>query len=159
MIILSLKTKTFMSQLLLKPTFDQFSMIDGEVTTFNRFHVDGLIHKDFYEEEISQEYSCWGDLREHFFQIIRGKKTPLSFKFILSLSRDDFSSFLSENDLTFRPEELQGLYLNLRYDGTNLQCVTGTSMNTFTMDKTLDKTWDAYVLKFFSANEISYEKA
>ena len=40
-----------------------------------------------------------------------------------------------------------GLYLNFHYDGTMLQCITGTSMHTFTMDKTLEREWDAYVGK------------
>ena len=41
MIVLNLKAKVCMSHLLLKPTFDTFSLIEGEVTTFNRFQVDG----------------------------------------------------------------------------------------------------------------------
>lgn len=48
MIVLNLKAKVCMSHLLLKPTFDTFSLIEGEVTTFNRFQVDGRIHKDFF---------------------------------------------------------------------------------------------------------------
>ena len=50
MIVLNLKAKVCMSHLLLKPTFDTFSLIEGEVTTFNRFQVDGRIHKDFFDE-------------------------------------------------------------------------------------------------------------
>lgn len=135
MIVLNLKAKVCMSHLLLKPTFDTFSLIEGEVTTFNRFQVDGRIHKDFFDEAFEKEYSTWGEVRDFFFQVIRGKKTPLNFKFILSLAKDQFESFLTEHDLTYRPAEIQGLYLNFRYDGLALQCITGTSMNTFTMDK------------------------
>ena len=35
--------KNFMSHLLLKETFDNFSFIEGEVITFNTFHIDGYI--------------------------------------------------------------------------------------------------------------------
>ena len=133
MIVLNLKAKVCMSHLLLKPTFDTFSLIEGEVTTFNRFQVDGRIHKDFFDEAFEKEYSTWGEVRDFFFQVIRGKKTPLNFKFILSLAKDQFESFLTEHDLTYRPAEIQGLYLNFRYDGLALQCITGTSMNTFTI--------------------------
>ena len=53
-----------MSHLLLKPTFDTFSLIEGEVTTFNRFQVDGRIHKDFFDEAFEKEYSTWGEVRD-----------------------------------------------------------------------------------------------
>lgn len=157
MIILDLKTKAFMAHLLLNPTFDRFALIEGEVTTFNRFHVDGHIHKEFYEDAPVAEYSCWGELREYFYQIIRGKRTPLSFKIILSLSKDDFGSFLTRHDISFGPEDIQGLYLNLKFDGSSLKCVTGTSMNLFTMDKTLEKAWDEYTQHFLSDCGIEYE--
>lgn len=157
MIILDLKTKPCMGQLLLKSTFDRFSLIEGEVTTFNRFHVDGHLHKEFYEDAPESEYSSWGDLREYFYQIIRGKQTPLSFKFILSLGNDEFAPFLAQYDISLRPEDVQGLYLNLRFDGSSLKCVTGTSMNIFTMDKSLEKAWDEYTRHFFSECGIAYE--
>ena len=146
-----------MSHLLLKSTFDTFSLIEGEVTTFNRFQVDGRIHKDFFDEAPKNEYSNWGEVRNFFFQVIRGKKTPLNFKFILSLAKDQFESFLSDHDLTYRPEEIQGLYLNFRYDGLVLQCITGTSMNTFTMDKSVEKAWDEYAQNFFAEQCLDFE--
>mgnify|MGYP004623503065 CR=1 FL=1 len=157
MIVLNLKAKVCMSHLLLKSTFDTFSLIEGEVTTFNRFQVDGRIHKDFFDEAPKNEYSNWGEVRDFFFQVIRGKKTPLNFKFILSLAKDQFESFLSDHDLTYRPEEIQGLYLNFRYDGLVLQCITGTSMNTFTMDKSVEKAWDEYAQNFFAEQCLDFE--
>ena len=47
MIILNLKTKNCMQHLLLKPTFDSFALIEGEITTYNTFRIDGYIHKIF----------------------------------------------------------------------------------------------------------------
>ena len=35
--------KSFMSHLLLKETFDNFSFIEGEIITFNTFRIDGNI--------------------------------------------------------------------------------------------------------------------
>lgn len=158
MIILNLKAKNCMSHLLLKPTFDEFSLVEGSIVTFNKFTIDGFLQKDFYEEAPEKEYSDWRDLREFCFNIIKGKRTPLSFKFVLSLSKADFEKFLSANELDgFRPENIQGLYLNFRYDGTSLQCVTGTSLNMFTLDKSLDTAWDEYVRKFFARHEIEFE--
>ena len=49
MIIFNLKTKNCMQHLLLKTTFDSFSLIEGEITTYNTFHIDGYLHKKFFE--------------------------------------------------------------------------------------------------------------
>lgn len=143
MITISLKTKPSMSHLLLKDTFDQFSFIEGEITTFNKFTIDGYLQKDFFEEKPEDSHARWKDVREFCFQIIRGKRTPLSFKIILSLAPENFPTFLTDQNITgFRPEDIQGMYLNLSYDGLNLVCITGISMKTFTMDKSLERAWD-----------------
>ena len=157
MIILSLDTKKCMSSLLLKPDFDHFSLIEGEITTYNKFSIDGFLHKDFYEEAPDHEYSYWKELREYCFSLIRGKRTPLNFKFVFSLASEDFAAFLKERDLTFRAEDIQGMSLNFRYDGTRLSCVTGTSMKTFTMDKSLEQAWDGYVKGLFDKFGIGFE--
>ena len=158
MIIFNLKTKNCMQHLLLKTTFDSFSLIEGEITTYNTFHIDGYLHKKFFEDAPQKEYSSWGDLREFCFQIIRGKRTPLNFRFILSLPREDFEDFLNQQEISaFRSSDLQGLYLNFKYDGTSLKCVTGISLSLFTMDKTLEKVWDNYAKEFFLKQEIDFD--
>ena len=158
MIILNLKTKNCMQHLLLKPTFDSFALIEGEITTYNTFRIDGYIHKNFYEDAPLKDYSSWGDLREFCFHIIRGKRTPLNFRFILSLPREDFEDFLNQQEIfAFRSSDLQGLYLNFKYDGTSLKCVTGISLSLFTMDKTLEKVWDNYAKEFFLKQEIDFD--
>ncbi|MCI8708534.1 MAG: hypothetical protein HFG99_07755 [Dorea sp.] len=158
MIILNLKTKNFMQHLLLKPTFDAFSLIEGEVTTYNTFKIDGYIHKNFFEDAPPAEYSLWADLRDFCFQIIRGKRTPLAFKFVLSLPKERFEDFLSGQGVTgIVSSDIQGMYINIRYSGSLLQCATGISFKSFVMDKTLDGIWDSYVKKFFLNHEIDFE--
>ena len=158
MIILNLKTKNCMQHLLLKPTFDSFALIEGEITTYNTFRIDGYIHKNFYEDAPLKDYSSLGDLREFCFHIIRGKRTPLNFRFILSLPKEEFEAFLIDQEIpSLSHSDIQGLYLNFKYDGTNLQCITGTSLNIFTMDKTLENVWDNYARKFFLNKEIDFE--
>lgn len=158
MIILNLKTKNFMQHLLLKSTFDAFSLIEGEITTYNTFKIDGYIHKSFFEDAPLAEYSQWADLKDFCFQIIRGKKTPLGFKFVLSLPREHFENFLSEHGITgINASDIQGMYINIRYSGNGLQCATGISFKSFVMDKTLDSIWDSYVKKFFLKHEIDFE--
>ena len=128
--------KNFMSHLLLKETFDNFSFIEGEIITFNTF---------------------WKNLREFCFSLIKGKKTPLGFHFVFSLNSKNISRLIEQKELGLNPADVQGLYLNIRYDGTHLTCVTGTSFKSFMMDKTLEREWDEMVKKFFLKKEIAFE--
>lgn len=147
-----------MSHLLLKSTFDSLSLIEGEITTFNKFKIDGYIQKDFYEDKPEHTYSYWGDVREFCFNIIKGKRTPLGFKFVLSLSGEEIPKFLLQQNIDFfNSNDIQGLYLNLKYDGANLQCVTGTSLKIFTLDKSIEKAWDEFVMSFFSTQGIQWD--
>ena len=54
----------------------------------------------------------------------------------------------------YRPEEIRGLYLNFHYDGHHLQCITGTSLNTFTMDKSIEREWDQEVKNILKSRSI-----
>lgn len=156
--VLTLSAKSCMAHLLLKDTFDDFSFIEGQITTFNTFQIDGYLQKDFFDETLEQTYSHWKDVRDFCFSIIRGKRTPLSFKIVLALNESKYSEFLQSHQITtYRPEEIQGLYLNFHYDGTTLQCVTGISMKTFTLDKSLEKEWDQHAEDFFKSHGVELE--
>ncbi|MDD2979326.1 MAG: DUF5721 family protein [Hespellia sp.] len=149
--------KKCMSQLLLSNTFDAFYFIEGEIVTFNTFTFDGFLQRGFFEEAPPSEYSLWKDLRDFCFQLIKGKRTPLSFKFVFRLSPENTARLLTQSGIPLKPEDVQGLYLNIRYNGSELQCITGTSVKVFTLDKTLEQTWDNTVQKFFQAHEIQCE--
>lgn len=157
MIALKLKnTKNFMTRLLLSDTFDNFLFIEGEIVTFNTFTIDGYIQKGFYEESMDG-YSSWKQLRELCFSIIKGKRTPLSFRFVFSLSPENIARLIEQKGLDFQAADVQGLYLNIRFDGARLQCITGTSLNTFSMDKSLEREWDAMVPRFFDKKGLAFE--
>ncbi len=152
--------KQFMSHLLLSDTFDHFLVIDGEITTFNTFKIDGFTQKEFYSQEernALSEYSYWKQLRELCFTMIRGKQTPLSFKFVFRLAPQNIEKLLLQKQLDFRPEDVQGLYLNIRFNQDGLFCITGTSLKTFSMDKSLEQAWDEMVQKFLTQKQITWE--
>lgn len=160
MILLSIsEVKEFMSKLLLSDTFDSFLFIEGEIVTFNTFSINGYLQKDFFDKDMIPErnYSLWKELREYCFSLIRGKRTPLRFKFVFGLSEPNIEKLLRQQGLSFTPQDVQGLYLNISYDGHSLRCVTGTSMNLFTLDKSLEEAWDKMVQKFFAQKEINFE--
>ncbi len=162
MLIFSLDTRTCMNALLLHSAFDSFLFIEGDITTFNHFQINGRLHKDFFnrdEKELlgDREYAYWKDLRETCFSLIKGKRTPLGFHFVLSMSAPNIHKLLIQEELPFSPSDVQGLYLNFRYDGTHLTCTTGTSMNLFTMDKSLEQAWDSMAKRIFAKYEIPFE--
>lgn len=157
MISLTLDTKKCMSALLLGTSFDSFLFLEGEITTFGKFTMNGYLQKDFFEEPPAQEYAFWKDFREFCFSIIRGKRTPLGFRLIFSLAPQDLPEFLSKKNLDFKPEEIQGLYLNFRYNGTTLSCTSGVSTHQFTMDRSLEHAWDKEVQELFADLGIGFE--
>ena len=53
----SYQQKIAMSHLLLKDTFDNFSFIEGEITTFNKFTISGFLQEDFFDEKPEETYS------------------------------------------------------------------------------------------------------
>ena len=151
--------KECMAKLLLSETFDPFYFIEGELVTFSTFTMDGYLKKDYFNAENApeREYALWKDVREFCFSLIKGKRTPLSFKFVLGLSDSNIEKLLLQQELDYKPQDVRGLYINLKFDGQNLQCITGTAMNLFTMDKSLEQAWDKMVQKFFTQKVIKYE--
>lgn len=156
--------KNTMAHLLLKETFDHFSFIEGEIVTFNTFKFNGYLQKEFFHDEKdreelkeSEEYSHWADVRDFCFSLIKGKRTPLSFRFIFSLSPKNIARLTEQSTPGLNPDDVQGLYMNFKFDGTQLTCVTGTSFKSFTMDKTLEHTWDDMVKKFLLKKGIDFE--
>ena len=121
----------------------------------NKFTISGFLQDDFFDEKPEETYSRWNKTRDFCFQIIRGKRTPLGFKIVLALPEDQVPYFLTAHGLTgYRPEEIRGLYLNFHYDGHHLQCITGTSLNTFTMDKSIEREWDQEVKNILKSRSI-----
>ena len=177
MISLILDTRSCMRELLLRETFDPFLLIEGEITTFNKFTLDGYIRRDFYEDQGSGEgrtdvsertgdgdptareddFSSWKVLREFCLSIMKGKRTPLDFKLVFSLSQRDIRRLIRSKELDFDPGIVQGLYLNFRFDGERLVCITGTSYRTFTMDKSLEQAFDQWVKEYFTGRGIEWE--
>lgn len=164
MLILSLDTKKCMNELLLQHAFDSFLFLEGDITTFNTYHIDGRLKKEFYRQQTNEEitipereYALWKEQREFCFSIIKGKRTPLNFRFIFSLSAPNIAKLLEQEQLSFTSSDVQGLYLNFKYDGTVLTCTTGTSMNIFTLDKSLETAWDKMVQRIFAKYEIPFE--
>lgn len=166
MIALQLKnTKSIMNALLISEQFDSFLVEEASITTFNTFHIDGHIVKDFYSsEEIDNmehglpDFSLWKDIRPICFQLIKGKKTPVTFRVILHADPALTAFIASQPDCEVSADLIRSLVLNIRYDNGHVTCVTGTAFTTFLMDKTTDAIWDKYIRQLFSRIQIDFEE-
>lgn len=150
-------TKDFMNKLLISPIFDHFCLIEATIATNQTVTIDGKINEDFFSQEELESlslFNTWEVVKPLCFQVIKGNRTPLHFKITLTLSPSNIENVLKSAKLDYNAEQVKGLLLNLRYDGKKVTCITGTSMNIFTMDKRLEQHWDSLTEKFFKKNEI-----
>lgn len=148
--------KNFMSHLLLKDTFDDFSVAQIEISTGNTLTIDGHLNRDFFDNEeclledgSPRQYAYWSELRELCFSRIKGKKLPLFFQISLLLTEWDRQQFLLDDDSS-DPAVIENYYLNIRYDSRGLFCTSGASYKLFTMNKSAELGIDQYIQKLFS---------
>ena len=159
-----LDIKPFMKHFLVGSTFDSFDLSEGSVTTFCTFSIDGTYMKDFDDpdeenEDTDRSFIPWGRVREHVFSLMRGKRTPLAFKFVFALPGRAVPRFLEKSGVVMDASEVSGLFLNVSFRSRKLMITTGTSLKTFTMDRTVDNAWDSYVQSFLKNRGIAAEKA
>ena len=168
MIALEIKiTKNIMNALLLSEQFDSFLVEEAIITTYNTFHIDGHLVKDFYpneehglleSEEKSTTFSCWQDIRPFCLQLIKGKKTPVSFKVILHAAPLLIEKIAANPECGVAANLIRSLVLNIRYDNGKVTCITGSAFTTFVMDKSVDKLWDAYMRQLLSDFGLDFEE-
>ena len=97
-------------------------------------------------------------LRGNCFDLIKGKKTPSSFKFVLLLSPKNLERTLSSIQSSFTGNDITGVFLNIRFQKQQLTLTTGISYRIFSVDKTLDNEWDRLVKQFLKQHEIAFEE-
>ncbi len=147
--------KPFMAMLLRGELFDSWEVTEAKVETFFELSVNGRLKKDFFDEPeaVNREFAKWGEVKEIFFQAIKGKRLPGMLRIVLAADREQAERII--NDCGKAAEEKgASLYLNIRYSAGGCQVVSGVSHPGFTMDKTLDLAWDAALQGFFKKNGI-----
>ena len=160
--------KKFMAGFLGGNLFDDFLMSEGKLSMNISYEFDGKILKEFYDTEEWKEmkqypyvtweeekemkqypYVTWEEEKEKIFSLVKGKKTPLSFQFVMMLKPDLSTEFLAKYNLAVREDEIAGLFINILYDRQGLKCTSGVSRKTFVLDKTLEEAWDQEVKERF----------
>lgn len=146
-----------MQCLLIKDIFDKFLINEGNITTSNTFHFDGRINSSFFDKEeldsMTEDFIYWKNIKHICFEIIRGKKVPTHMKLVFSFPKNSYPRIINECGISnLTPQDIGGLYLHINYDNNHITAITGTSLNLFSMDKTLDRYWDDLMKKFLDSH-------
>lgn len=147
--------KRFMSLLLAGKLFDDWYLFEAKAETFFELRVNGRLKKEFSEEltEEKREFIRWGEIRELFFSAIKGKKLPGLLFLVLAADEKRKEKVLI--DCGKEQEEANSfLCLNLKYTSEGCILTAGVSHAGFTMDKSLDRAWDAEIENFLKQNGI-----
>ena len=167
-------TGLFMTGLLSdkETAFDQFLLNDAIIMTGNTYTVDGHINRGFYSEEeldgfrqaaidsgriFSEDMVRWKSVKGFCFDCIKGKKLPLSFRINLCLAPENTARFLAGTDTSVTQDQISSLNVNIKYDGNTLTCTTAVSLTIFTMDKSIEHSWDNMFSGFLASHGYEYD--
>ncbi len=158
--------KQFMSALLTGSQFHSFYLSKAVIATGTTMTLEGRLNPDFYNtgaltlpDGTTRTYALWSETQETCYLRIKGKKLPLSFQITLLLPAPFVPRLLEDAGVTtVTPEQIEGLFLNIRFDRKQLSCVTGTSLRAFTLDKSVEQAWDRWVEGFIRKLGIAAEK-
>ena len=160
-----LEIKDFMHKLLCTETFDNFLIREAAICGSCMWELDGTLHTDFYSaEELAAQgldgVSClpFHHVRSQCFDLIKGKRTPSYFKFVFLVSPANLARTLKQTSSSFTPEDITGMFLNLKFQHGSLLLTTGISYRIFSVDKSLEQEWDALVKRFLKGHEITFEE-
>lgn len=155
-------TKSFMSSLLTGEAFDIFLLEGATIRTAVTYSIDGRIHPEFYppgergQEYLPYAFRPWSEMKSLCYDLIKGKYTPLFFKFIFQLKPEYLPEILADGPVD--PARVKALALCIRFDQNKVVLTTGISFHTFEMDRETERLWDRAVCSYLDAKKIGYEK-
>ena len=155
--------KEFMNLFLRTELFDHFLMSEGSICTYMTYVLDGRANREFFSPEdaeyetLKEEYIPFSMVRPTCFELIKGRRTPISFKFVFLLSGQNQEKTLESLHSSFSGEDISGMYLNLRYQDGQAFITTGISYRMFSMDKSLEQAWDEMIQRFLKGHGIACE--
>lgn len=160
-----LELRNFMNTLLCGETFDHFLLKEAVISNRITWNLDGVINQDFYSSDELESsglaglsFLPFGQIRPQCFDLIKGKRTPSYFKFVFLLSPVNLARTLEQIKSSFTPDDISGMFLNLKFQNGELHCTTGVSYRIFSTDRNLEHEWDALVKRFFTSHGIVFEE-
>ena len=127
--------KGFMGRLLKEGIFNDFKVRSVDILAKNRFSLDGEVSGGE-----SKDFSMWSEVQPLVFEIVKLMGKPSVMKVVLSHKEPQAIH-----------ENASALFLNLMYENGKVNFTTATSQKAFSLEKTLNSTWDEWVRSFFSS--------
>jgi len=139
--------KPIMNQLLKGAAFDGFLVRGAEISVFTKIEISGILDKNFYPEaqrnELNRNYVYWGEIKPFALSAIKGGRAPSTLKIVFSAADEEVSALHGN---------ASAMFLNLLYEDGKLRLTTAVSQRSFTLDKSADAAWDAYIKGFIEKN-------
>lgn len=146
--------KEYLNGLFTEERYESFYLFSVKLDASVSYEIDGKINKEFYsEDELGQlenrEYICWKDIKKSVLRFMSNGKLPVRMKLILMFNKDNVNRLIEMNNIPIHPDNVRALFMNILYSDNRLSITTGTSLNVFTMDKSLEELWDKTVEKYY----------
>ncbi len=141
--VLEKDLKLFMKLLLVNSNFYSFNVVKAQVTSFINVSYDCKVSKDFLESE--GNYIAWEILQPLLRDVIRSKKAPekILITFILPETQNDIIN-----------ENAKSCILNMKYENKEVIFTTSLTEKNFSLNRSIDDSWNDYVTDFFTNNAI-----
>lgn len=155
-----LEVKSFMNKLLTSDMFHHFLLSEATIVNGVSYTIDGhVIRQDPNDliEDYPYTIAPFHRIQKQLFEMIKGNHTPTYMKFVFCLSPENVTNTLSSMKSTLEPSNIQGMYINLVFQGERILCTTGVSYNIFAKDHALEQEWDRLVKLFFTKHDIYFE--
>lgn len=144
--------KKLTTLLFAKEDFDEYLLVEAKVQTFATYHISGKIVKEYFDDEESRKESfCqWKKVRNLCYDMVKGKKLPISFTIVLRLSSSMLLQWLKNQDIDNHLVDGKRFFVNIYYREKRLYVVSGMASETFGLDKSVEKLWDDEVFHILS---------
>lgn len=159
-----LDIKNFMQLLFQTNILDSYEFVSAELATDISYSLNGHIHKEFFNEKEAEsmgladyDYLPWHLAKEKLFILIKGKKTPLQLKIVLKACKNQTQDFLFQTNSSLNANDIDGIFLNIVYQGNKLNVICGISYKIFTMDKQLESEFSNNIITLLKSNNIASE--
>ena len=144
------EVKGFMNRLLREDILDQFEVRGVEMAQSTRISINGALetpteNTDSEAKPSSPGFITWEALRPLIFAIIKTGVKPKQIKIIFSKKTQEAKE-LHQN--------AAALFLNMIYENDTVNFTTATAQKEFSLEKSLDDSWDEWVRGFFMKNSI-----
>ena len=154
--------KETMAHLLIRESFDVFLLEKVSITTFAKMEIQGRRNGEWFERDDTEaefpDHLYWKEAKPFCYSYITGKKTPAFFTVSLKLTENEAQAVIPDSSLFQMMREQQtDVLLHFRYEKDVLSVVSGTSSQTFTMDKSVEFAWDSEVKSMLKKLGIGFE--